>query len=57
MANQAKLCLEHLWRTEKINHNLLTKGWHKLPYGHELNNDRLPTSMAVPRAAKRRLGE
>eukprot|EP00966_Prymnesium_polylepis_P131625 3044406-Prymnesium_polylepis.1 len=57
ITNQAKLCLEQVWRTEKVNHNFITKGWHKLPYGHGLNKDRLPTSVAVPRAAKHRLGE
>ena len=57
MTAQAKLCLEQVWRTKKINHNLISKGWHKLPYGHGMNKDRLPASLAVPRAAKRRLGE
>ena len=53
MTNQAKLCLEQVWRTEKISHNLIKKGWHRLPYGHGLNKDRLPASVAVPRVAKR----
>eukprot|EP00966_Prymnesium_polylepis_P263012 6075057-Prymnesium_polylepis.1 len=57
MTAQAKLTLEQVWRTEKIKHNLISKGWHKLPYGHGLNKNRLPASVAVPRAAKRRLGE
>ena len=53
MTHQAKLTLEQLWRTEKISHGLLAKGWHRLPFGHGLGRDRLPSNVAAPGKRKR----
>ncbi len=53
ITQQAKLTLEQVWRTEKLSHGLLAKGWHRLPFGHGLGRDRLPTGIAVLGKRKR----
>ena len=54
MTSQAKLTLEQLWRTTRLPHNLIAKGWHRLPEGHGVGYDRLPANTAIPRAAAKR---
>ena len=53
ITQQAKLTLEQVWRTEKLSHGLLAKEWHRLPFGHGLGRDRLPTGIAVLGKRKR----
>lgn len=54
MVEQAKMTLEQLWRTSRLPHNLINKGWHRLPAGVGVGKDRLPANTAIPRAAVKR---